>query len=113
VCRRRLLPERALRAPQRFGPPKRLIRGIAPKECRSFEADVVLLDLRMPEMSGVEVLEDLRRDRPTLRVIVLTGNEDVEVARATLRAGAFDYLGKPWGIDVLARVVAAAVALPI
>jgi CheY-like chemotaxis protein len=50
----------------------------------------------------VEVLEHLRRDRPTLRVIVLTGNEDVEVARATLRAGAFDYLGKPCGIDVLA-----------
>ena len=61
----------------------------------------------------VEVLEHLRRDRPTLRVIVLTGNEDVEGARATLRAGAFDYLGKPCGIDVLARVVAAAIALPI
>ena len=43
--------------------------------------------------------------------VVLTGSEDVEVARATLRAGAFDYLGKPC-IDVLARVVAAAVALP-
>ena len=63
-------------------------------------------------MSGVEVLEHLRRDRPTLRVIVLTGNEDVEVARATLRAGAFDYLGKPFSITVLARVVAAAVARP-
>jgi CheY-like chemotaxis protein len=77
-----------------------------------FEPDVVLLDLRMPEMSGVEVLEHLRRDRPTLRVIILTGNEDVELARVTLRAGAFDYLSKPCSIDVLARVVAAAVALP-
>lgn len=77
-----------------------------------FEPDVVLLDLQMPEMSGVEVLDHLRRDRPTLRVVILTGNEDVEVARATLRAGAFDYLSKPFSIDVLARVVAAAVALP-
>jgi two-component system, NtrC family, response regulator AtoC len=51
--------------------------------------DVVLLDLQMPEMSGVEVLDHLRRDRPTLRVVILTGNEDVEVARATRRAGAF------------------------
>ena len=77
-----------------------------------FEPDVVLLDLRMPEMSGVEVLEHLRRERSTLRVIILTGNEDVELARATLRAGAFDYLSKPCSIEVLARVVAAAVTLP-
>jgi CheY-like chemotaxis protein len=77
-----------------------------------FDPDAVLLDLRMPEMSGVEVLEHLRRERPALRVVILTGNEDVEVARATLRAGAFDYLLKPCSIEVLARVVAAAVALP-
>ena len=77
-----------------------------------FEPDVVLLDLLMPEMSGVEVLEHLRRDHPTLRVVIMSGNEDVEVARATLRAGAFDYLGKPFSIDVLARVVAAAVVPP-
>lgn len=77
-----------------------------------FEPNVVLLDLTLPEMSGVEVLDHLRRDRPTLRVVILTGNADVEVARATLRGGAFDYLGKPFDINVLARVVAAAVAVP-
>jgi CheY-like chemotaxis protein len=77
-----------------------------------FEPDVVLLDLMMPEMSGLEVLDHLRRDRPTIRVVIMSGNEDVEVAHATLRDGAFDYLGKPFSIDVLARVVAAAVALP-
>ena len=77
-----------------------------------FEPDVVLLDLLMPEMSGVEVLAHLRRDYPTLPVVIMSGNEDVEVARATLEAGAFDYLGKPFSITVLARVVAAAVTLP-
>ena len=77
-----------------------------------FAPDVVLLDLLMPEMSGVEVLEHLRRDRPTLPVVIMSGNEDVEVARATLRDGAFDYLGKPFKIDALARVVAAAVVPP-
>jgi len=77
-----------------------------------FEPDVVLLDLMMPEMSGIEVLAHLRRDRPTLRVVIMSGNEDVEVARATLRDGAFDCLGKPFSIDALARVVAAAVSLP-
>ena len=77
-----------------------------------FEPDVVLLDLLMPETSGVEVLKHLRRDPPTLPVVIMSGNEDVEVARATLRDGAFDYLGKPFRIEALARVVAAAVALP-
>jgi FixJ family two-component response regulator len=43
---------------------------------------------------------------------MLTANEDVGVARDTLRAGAFDYLRKPFALDVLARVIAAAVALP-
>ena len=66
----------------------------------------------MPEMSGFEVLARLRHDHPTLRVVIMSGNEDVEVARATLRDGAFDYLGKPFDIHVLARVVAAAVAQP-
>jgi len=77
-----------------------------------FEPDVVLLDLLMPEMPGVEVLDHLRRDRPTLPVVIMSGNEDVEVARATLRAGAFDYLGKPVSLEAIARVVAAAVARP-
>jgi len=77
-----------------------------------FEPNVVLLDLLMPEMSGVEVLARLRRDYPTLRVVIMSGNEDVEVARATLRDGAFDYLSKPFDIHVLARVVAAAIAQP-
>ena len=77
-----------------------------------FEPEVVLLDLLMPEMSGLEVLARLRRDYPTIRVVIMSGNEDVEVARATLRDGAFDYLGKPFSISVLARVVAAAIALP-
>jgi YesN/AraC family two-component response regulator len=67
-----------------------------------FEPDVVLLDLRMPEMSGLEVLEHLRRDRPSLRVVIMSGNQDAEVGRATLTSGAFDYLVKPCGIDVLA-----------
>ena len=58
------------------------------------------------------MLDHLRRDRPTLRVVILTANDDVEVARAMLQRGAFDYLHKPCRIDVLKRVVAAAVAPP-
>jgi DNA-binding response OmpR family regulator len=76
---------------------------------RLFEPNVVLLDLKMPGMSGLEVLDYLRRDYPELPVVVLSGNDDASMARATLRGGAFDYIQKPFNIDVLARVVAAAI----
>ena len=77
-----------------------------------FQPDLVLLDLQMPQMSGVEVLDYLRRDHPRLRVVILTANENVDVAQSTLRSGAFDYVRKPFDIDVLDRVLAAAIALP-
>jgi len=77
-----------------------------------FEPHVVLLDLLMPAMSGVEVLDHLRRDYPTVPVIMVTGNDDEEVARRTLEAGAFDYGCKPFTLEVLGRVVAAAMVFP-
>jgi CheY-like chemotaxis protein len=77
-----------------------------------FEPDVILLDLQMPGMSGVEVLDHLRRDHRDVPVVILSGNQDLGTARRTLRSGAFDYVPKPFTIDVLARVVAAAAAMP-
>jgi CheY-like chemotaxis protein len=74
-----------------------------------FKPDAVLLDLQMPGLSGLQVLDRLRRDDPGLPVIIVTGNTDVDVARSTLARGAFDYLRKPFQFDVLARVVGAAV----
>jgi CheY-like chemotaxis protein len=74
-----------------------------------FEPDLVLLDLTMPGMPGLEVLDHLRRDHPRIPVVILSGNEDANVARATLRSGAVDYMQKPFNITALARVVAAAI----
>jgi CheY-like chemotaxis protein len=71
--------------------------------------DAVLLDLSMPGMTGVEVLDHLRRLNPDLPVIIVTGNQDLQTARATLVRGAFDYIQKPFTVEVLERVVAAAV----
>jgi DNA-binding response OmpR family regulator len=75
-----------------------------------FLPDVVLLDILMPGMNGVEVLERLRVEHPSSRVIMLTANYDDHIARLTLTHGAFDYLPKPIDFDVLERVVAAAVS---
>jgi DNA-binding response OmpR family regulator len=73
--------------------------------------DAVLLDVTMPGPDGGEVLGRLRAVDPTVAVVMLTGNGDVELARKLLRAGAFDYVPKPFQLDVLERVVATAVAL--
>jgi two-component system response regulator AtoC len=74
-----------------------------------FKPDVVVLDLLMPEMSGLEVLQRLRQQRPKLPVVILSGSQDAALVRRSIESGAFDVLRKPCDIDVLAGVVAAAI----
>jgi DNA-binding response OmpR family regulator len=73
--------------------------------------DAVLLDITMPGPDGSEILSRLRAVDPTISVVMLTGNGDQELARKLLREGAFDYVPKPFQLDVLERIVAMAVAL--
>ena len=70
--------------------------------------DLVLLDIMMPGIDGVEVLQRLRARWPDLPVIMLTAVASVESARGTLEHGAFDYVRKPFEWEHLERVVAAA-----
>jgi DNA-binding NtrC family response regulator len=63
--------------------------------------DVVVLDVRMPGMDGVEVLREIKQRYPLIEVIMLTGHANVEVAIEGMRLGAFDYLLKPIEIDQL------------
>ena len=67
--------------------------------------DIVLLDVRMPGMDGLEVLKRLRNVDPTLPVIMVTANEDVDLARETLKLGAFDYVSKPFDFSYLEQAV--------
>jgi DNA-binding response OmpR family regulator len=69
--------------------------------------DLVLLDIRMPGMDGVEVLKRIRALAST-PVIMVTANEDVALARLTLRLGAFDYVSKPFDFTYLDRAVTTA-----
>lgn len=70
--------------------------------------DVVLLDLRMPGMSGMEVLRQIRTRLPTVEVIVLTGHGGVETGIEGMQTGAADYLRKPVPIDALCVAIQAA-----
>ena len=73
---------------------------------------VVLLDIKMPGMSGLEVLQRIRAQHPALPVIVITGFLDQEVAQQALQRGAFDLLSKPIDLARLERCVALALAGP-
>lgn len=75
---------------------------------RQSRPDVVLLDIKMPEINGVEVLARLRAAHPEIPVIMTTGNDDLTLAQATLKMGAFDYVAKPFDFDYLAQAVATA-----
>jgi DNA-binding response OmpR family regulator len=70
--------------------------------------DLVLLDVRMPGLDGVEVLKRLREVDGRLPVVMITANEDEALARSMLSIGAFDYVAKPFDFGHLDRVVAAA-----
>jgi DNA-binding NtrC family response regulator len=68
-------------------------------------ADVVVTDLRMPDMDGLELLRRLRADHPELPVILLTAHASVPSAVAAMRDGAFDYVAKPFDNDELRALV--------
>ena len=65
------------------------------------EIDVVILDVKMPGMDGVEVLGRIKKEHPLVEVIMLTGHSTAESAVEGMKLGAFDYLLKPCDIDIL------------
>lgn len=67
----------------------------------SHATDVVVLDVRMPGMDGIETLRRIKEVAPLTEVIMLTGHASLEVAREGMELGAFDYLMKPVDIDEL------------
>jgi len=69
------------------------------------DPDVVILDIKMPGMDGHEALAKIKKLKPTLPVIMLTGHGDMPSARGALVEGAFDYLSKPCDIDYLAEKI--------
>ncbi len=76
---------------------------------RTEQVDVVVTDVQMPEMSGIELCQQLQQRHPDLLTIVLTGQSGLETAIAAIRAGAYDFVTKPVKVDALAIAVGRAV----
>ncbi len=71
--------------------------------------DVALLDIKMPQLSGLELLNAVKHRRPEIEVIMMTGHATVETALQAVRSGAYDYLTKPFDdVELVARAVAKA-----
>lgn len=69
------------------------------------EVDIVMTDIRMPEMNGLELIKNIREKRPDIRCILLTGYQEFEYAREALRYGAAAYLLKPIDEDELCELI--------
>ena len=78
---------------------------------RARRPDIVLLDIYMPGKNGVEVLKELAPEMPKTGFIMITGNEDEEVARDCLKFGAFDYISKPIDLHTLEKTIKARLLL--
>src|SRR6202035_3558521 len=75
---------------------------------KTFKTGCVLLDVRLPDMSGLDVQAQLLKMRTDLAVIVVTGQGDIQTAVRAMKAGAADFLEKPYGDDALLGSIEAA-----
>ena len=64
-----------------------------------YQADVVLLDLRLPGISGMDVLREIKSTYPRTAVIIITGAGDTEIAVEAMKIGALDYITKPFELE--------------
>ncbi|MGE4555452.1 MAG: response regulator [Desulfovibrionaceae bacterium] len=65
------------------------------------EIDAVVLDVKMPGMDGLQVLQEIKRRKPGMVVVLLTGHADLDTAVQGMDSGAFDYLMKPVALEEL------------
>ena len=66
------------------------------EQVKAADFDVVLLDVLMPGMNGIETLKEIKKIKPQTEVIMLTGHASVEVGIEGMKAGAFNYIMKPF-----------------
>ncbi|WP_395075163.1 sigma-54-dependent transcriptional regulator [Flavobacterium sp.] len=79
------------------------IKGL--EKIKNEDYDLVLCDIKMPKMDGVEVLEAAKKLKPEIQMVMISGHGDLETAVNTMRLGAFDYISKPPDLNRLLNTV--------
>jgi FixJ family two-component response regulator len=92
-------------AVEKFSHPADFLSQLEHRECR-----VAVLDMWMPDMSGLEVQTCLRRDSPETRIIFISGRDDPPVRQTALDRGAFGFLAKPFDDEVFVQLIHKAIA---
>src|SRR5512143_927184 len=80
------------------------VEGLALARRQTFDA--VILDVMLPEMGGLDVLEELKRSDPELVVVMITAYASLETAIAAIKKGAYDYVTKPFKHEELLHILA-------
>lgn len=75
------------------------------EKIKNTEYDLVLCDIKMPKMDGVELLEAVKKIKPEIPMVMISGHGDMETAIQTMRLGAFDYISKPPDLNRLLNTV--------
>ncbi len=75
------------------------------EELKKEPYDVIVLDIKMPGMDGIETLGEIKKLKPLVEVILLTGHGTIDTAIEGMRLGAYDYLMKPCEIEILMEKV--------
>jgi len=75
------------------------------EKIKNNDYDLVLCDIKMPKMDGVEVLEAVKKIKPEIPIVMISGHGDMETAINTMRLGAFDYISKPPDLNRLLNTV--------
>jgi DNA-binding NtrC family response regulator len=83
------------------------IQAVARLEDKTF--DIVVTDIRMDDMDGIEILELVRKNSDRTKVIMITGYATLEVARESLTKGAFDFIAKPFKLREMRQAIDKAV----
>ncbi|MFW0737954.1 MULTISPECIES: sigma-54-dependent transcriptional regulator [unclassified Flavobacterium] len=75
------------------------------EKIKNNDYDLVLCDIKMPKLDGVEVLEEAKKIKPEIPMVMISGHGDMETAIHTMRLGAFDYISKPPDLNRLLNTV--------
>ena len=75
------------------------------EKIKAADYDLVLCDIKMPKMDGEELLQEVKKIKPEIPMVMISGHGDMETAINTMRLGAFDYISKPPDLNRLLNTV--------